>query len=796
MAIVDVDAHHGNGAQEIFWERGDVFTASVHVDPATGWFPHFLGAAAERGAAPGAGANLNLPLPPGHGRRRLAASGRRAGPGGAQPRRRSARRRARRRCCRRRSREPAAGDARTATARPGGSSAAQGLPTVVVQEGGYDLAAIGGLVLAALEGLEDGREGACLSRLRCGSGPRSTAACRLRRAVDGSPPPHWRLDAIAATERPRSPRSSADGRSLVFIHDRDTSDIWLLDLERARARAADDRQGSAAVLGGHDARLVARRRRPSRTSTRMRLARPGRGRAARHARRGREPGVARRRPARRHGRTGRSSRLAVVSVGEAWPQPLVRASPGDSTRTATRRGGGLARRADRRLRLLPRADLNRSEIRVVDVASGEPRGPHRARRRSRDGEPAWSPDGATLAFRRERGGWCELHLVDGRRARSASSPPARPTSRSPRGAATATSIAATVGRRDSTTSSRSTRQGRVDRGREPAARCGAPSWARDGSLVATYEDRRPRPSCGVVVPVGRVAVFSRRRPPPSRGAVRAPRGGDVSRPSTASRSRRCCSGRPGRRRAAGRPPSSTPTAGRLSATATSGTAMRSTSSTRATPGSRSTSAARRAAAATIERMNYGDWGVRGHASDCLAAADFLRTLDWVDGERLAIFGASYGSYMALCAVVEDAGERFRSAVCKYGDCDLLTTWAQGDRDGVRYCEGEHARASVREPRRLSRGLADPPARARRGAAAGCARRARRAGPSQAVRRARRGAAPPREDLRVRHLPDRRRTASSAPGRRSTSTGGSSGSSTGICCERDVAPARPPVRSRP
>jgi acetoin utilization deacetylase AcuC-like enzyme len=43
VAALDLDAHHGNGAQSIFWERRDVFTGSVHVDPGAGWFPHFLG---------------------------------------------------------------------------------------------------------------------------------------------------------------------------------------------------------------------------------------------------------------------------------------------------------------------------------------------------------------------------------------------------------------------------------------------------------------------------------------------------------------------------------------------------------------------------------------------------------------------------------------------------------------------------------------------------------------------------------------------------------------------------------
>ena len=65
----------------------------------------------------------------------------------------------------------------------------------------------------------------------------------------------------------------------------------------------------------------------------------------------------------------------------------------------------------------------------------------------------------------------------------------------------------------------------------------------------------------------------------------------------------------------------------------------------------------------FERLNHGDWGV-DDTKDCLAAADFLRTLDWVDGERLGIFGASYGSYMALLSVTDDPEHRFRCAVAQ------------------------------------------------------------------------------------------------------------------------------------
>jgi acetoin utilization deacetylase AcuC-like enzyme len=66
VAILDVDSHHGNGTQGIFWQRGDVLFVSVHGDPA-GYYPWYVGFADERGAGPGAGCTLNLPLPEGTG---------------------------------------------------------------------------------------------------------------------------------------------------------------------------------------------------------------------------------------------------------------------------------------------------------------------------------------------------------------------------------------------------------------------------------------------------------------------------------------------------------------------------------------------------------------------------------------------------------------------------------------------------------------------------------------------------------------------------------------------------------
>lgn len=63
-AILDVDVHHGNGTQGIFYRRGDVLTVSLHADPER-FYPFFWGHALERGEGAGLGANLNLPLPRG-----------------------------------------------------------------------------------------------------------------------------------------------------------------------------------------------------------------------------------------------------------------------------------------------------------------------------------------------------------------------------------------------------------------------------------------------------------------------------------------------------------------------------------------------------------------------------------------------------------------------------------------------------------------------------------------------------------------------------------------------------------
>ncbi len=66
VAVLDIDSHHGNGTQGVFWQRPDVLFVSVHGDP-NRYYPWYTGHADERGGGAGTGSNLNLPLPLGTG---------------------------------------------------------------------------------------------------------------------------------------------------------------------------------------------------------------------------------------------------------------------------------------------------------------------------------------------------------------------------------------------------------------------------------------------------------------------------------------------------------------------------------------------------------------------------------------------------------------------------------------------------------------------------------------------------------------------------------------------------------
>ncbi len=149
VGIVDLDAHQGNGTAAIYYDRADVRYGSVHVDPGAGWFPHVVGYADETGTGAGEGATKNLPLPEGTGDDAwLAAVAELAdwvsdcdhlvvslGVDAAKD-------------------DPESPLQVTADGyrEAGRLLGATGLPAVAVQEGGYHLDTLGGLVAAYLEG--------------------------------------------------------------------------------------------------------------------------------------------------------------------------------------------------------------------------------------------------------------------------------------------------------------------------------------------------------------------------------------------------------------------------------------------------------------------------------------------------------------------------------------------------------------------------------------------------------------------------------------------------------------------
>ena len=500
---------------------------------------------------------------------------------------------------------------------------------------------------------------------------------------------HWRLEAVARTPRPRSLSVGPGGRLAVFIQDGDDgSDLWLLDLED----------------GGPPRRLTTGRDpMPYWEDTTPRLSPDGSTVA--YADEGHVWLVpAAGGPPRKLVEGGsplwiddarlvidverdddRTTRLAVVDLDDPWPRGLATRhgdldAHGDEGDADVSPDG-----ADVAYTFTARADQERSsEIRVASVATGE------VRRLTgvpdmRDGGPRWSPDGTAIAYASERSGFYELHLVgpDGGNDRQLTSAGADHTEHAwhPDGGR----IAAVRGERNRF---RLVSVDPADGSATDLAPGGVwdpPQWTATGDVVAGYHDHATPPELRRATPGGGAQAIHAPAPLAVRSAPYA-EPEDVTFESFDGLEIPAFLFRP--RNASPEHPVPAvvyPHGGPTDAYADEwdghaqyfvdrGYAWLAVNFRGSTGYGRD-----------FERKNHGAWGV-DDTKDCLAAADFLRTLDWVDGERLGIFGASYGSYMSLCAVTFDPEHRFRCAVPKYGDCDLTTSWAQGDRSGVRDLE--------------------------------------------------------------------------------------------------------------
>src|SRR4051794_15252018 len=552
---------------------------------------------------------------------------------------------------------------------------------------------------------------------------------------DLPPPPHWRLEAIVHTPRPRSLDVSRDRRRAVFVEDGETSDLWLLDLEAPAAvperltvgREPHSRWEDAQPRFSPDGATIAY------TDAGHVWLVPTAGGVARKLVAGGSPVWFDDRrlvvSVEHEIETTHTTRLTVVDVDDRFPRRLATTHDalealGDEDEAVVSPDGAEVAYVFR-----PRADLNRAEIRVVEVVTGRVRA-LTGTPGMQDGAPAWSPDAATIVYVSERSGWRELHAVgrgggDNRQLTDeradVSDAAWQPDGRR---------IAAVLGRRNRFDLVLvDAASGAVD----PVAAGGAwsrPQWTAAGDLAVGYEDhatpaelRRVAPrvadsdradrgdrsplsgASGTGDPVGARAVGEhgpaytgdgagaawearaihtpaalpvRRAPHVAPEEVAYPSFDGLEIPAFLFRPREASGERPV---AAIVAPHGGPTAAYIDEHDAEAQYFVDKGYAWLAPNFRGSTGYGR----DFERLDHGVWGV-DDTKDCLAAADYLRTLDWVDGERLAIAGGSYGSYMAVTAVAADAERRFRCAVALYGDVDILTSWAQGDRLGAQDLE--------------------------------------------------------------------------------------------------------------
>jgi dipeptidyl aminopeptidase/acylaminoacyl peptidase len=76
----------------------------------------------------------------------------------------------------------------------------------------------------------------------------------------------------------------------------------------------------------------------------------------------------------------------------------------------------------------------------------------------------------------------------------------------------------------------------------------------------------------------------------------------------------------------------------------------------------------------FERANYNNWGI-GDVQDCLHGAKYLRGFREVRPESIGIAGGSYGGYLSICALSRDPEYLFACGISKYGDSNLVSSWA-------------------------------------------------------------------------------------------------------------------------
>ncbi len=510
---------------------------------------------------------------------------------------------------------------------------------------------------------------------------------------DAGPPPGWSLELITSVQRVRNHALSPDGRHIAFIWDREgCSDVYCMPAGGGwPARLSLDRP--AAVYWSDetpqwspDGQWLA---------FTLPLSGGGLGEAKHVYCVPTSGGLSRQITAITPGASApvwlpdstrliislerhEATKLFLIDREGSWLRALIPGSGGDDLEARPSPDG-------RRVLVVQRPfdDLNRLDLNIVDLESGQII-PLTGAPRQKDWHPCWSPDGSVIAFLSQRSGWDEVWLIrpDGEGLRQLTR----------LGRDVADLAWSPDGRRLACTVNRSgafelalvdADSGEVSYLRTGPGCYARPNWSPQGDfLTVEYEDpTRPPDLYRVSLPGGEMTQLTFSNPPalacqplvtPEVVSYRSYDGLEI--PAFLYRP-------PRPNGAAILYPHGGPTAQYLYEWDILAQYFVAKGYTYLAPNFRGSTGY----GVAFEHANYHDWGV-GDTQDCLHGARFLAGLGWLDPERLAIYGGSYGGYMVACCLAGDPEYLFACGVCKYGDANLFSSWAQCDRSTRLYTE--------------------------------------------------------------------------------------------------------------
>ena len=497
-------------------------------------------------------------------------------------------------------------------------------------------------------------------------------------------PEGWSLELVVGVHRIRNHRLSPDGKSIAFIWDRgDLSDVYVMpsaggwpqriSMDRGAVAFWDDEvpqwspdsQYLAYSNDGHVYVTPAVGGLPKKITDFTTAA-----------------SMAHWMPDCRHlliyvDRDDEAVQLLRTDVNGGWPRPVV-TLPGDVRDARPSPDGKSVAIVFR-----PEDDPNRWDLRVANSESGEVR-LLTGMPRQKDWCPRWSPDGKTIGFISQRGGWDHVWAIgaDGRGLRqlTAQDNDFADLEWSPDG----TRLVCTINRGgmfdlcliDMTSGQL------IDLVRSDGY-FSRPDWSPDGSFVtAEFESAvKPPDIYRVTVPAGEMQqlTFSN---PPALGSKQLVKPEVITYSSFDGRQIAALLYKPPKPNGAGIVhPHGGPSAQYLFDFDLLAQYLVAKGYTFIAPNYRGSTGY----GVEFEQSNYNDWG-GADMQDVLYAARYLHTLKWIDPKRLAIFGGSQGGYLTTLCLARDPDYLFACGVSKYGDAHIESSWALCKRDLRVYTE--------------------------------------------------------------------------------------------------------------